>query len=323
MNVGAKSSPKRLLLLGRHGQLGWELHSSLAELGEVIAPERQDTALCGDLSDLDGLARTVHALRPDVVVNAAAYTAVDRAQTEPDLARRVNALAPGVLAQACADTGAWLLHYSTDYVFDGSGSKPWRETDPTAAVNLYGQTKLEGEQLVQAHCPRHLLLRTSWVYGQHGHNFARTMLRLAQERDQLKVVADQIGAPTSARWLAHLSVHILRRVLAPATTSDAADSGTALAGVYHACPRGETSWHGYARWLIEEARAMGFALKLDATAVLPIASDDYPTPAPRPHNCRLDCSKLEQTFAVLRPHWQEGLTEWLQQAWAATQPKNA
>ena len=188
----------KILLLGKNGQLGWELQRSLAPLGELIALDRHSTDLCGDLANLQGLAATVQRAQPDVIVNAAAYTAVDKAESEPELARLINALAPGVLAQEAHKLGAWLLHYSTDYVFDGSGSQPWREADTPAPLSVYGQTKLEGEQLIAAHCSRHLVFRTSWVYAARGGNFAKTMLRLAQERERLTVIDDQFGAPTGA-----------------------------------------------------------------------------------------------------------------------------
>lgn len=309
----------RILLFGANGQLGWELQRSLTTLGEVIAPPRAGgTVLCGDLNDLDGLQRTVQALRPDVVVNAAAYTAVDRAESEPDAARRVNTLASGALAEACAAHGAWLLHYSTDYVFDGSSTQPWTESDPTGPLGVYGQTKLEGEQRVQAGCSKHLIFRTSWVYGRHGQNFAKTMLRLGQERDSLSVVSDQYGVPTGAQWLAQTSAAVLQKIW----RNGGPDAHSAWAGIYHVCPRGETSWHAYAQWLLAQARAMGFTLRTEAHQVLPIASAQYPTAARRPLNSRLSCEKFDSVFGLPRPDWQAGVRQLLTDlsAASATQP---
>ena len=238
---------------------------------------------------------------PDVIVNAAAYTAVDRAESEPELARTINALAPGVLADEAEKLGAWLLHYSTDYVFDGSGDKPWSETDATGPLSVYGQTKLEGEQAV-ARCARHLILRTSWVYAARGANFVRTMLRLAQERDQLKVIADQFGAPTGAELLADVTAHALRSVL---------PGRPELAGLYHLGAGGETNWHAFARFVIEAARRAGRPVRVAPEAIEAIASSAYPTAAQRPHNSRLDTGKLQKAFSLSLPAWQEGVTRML------------
>jgi dTDP-4-dehydrorhamnose reductase len=203
----------KILLFGKGGQVGWELQRSLSPLGELIALDNDSTELCGDFTNLPGLADTIRTVRPDVIVNAAAHTAVDKAESEPALARTINALAPQVLATESAQLGAWLVHYSTDYVFDGSGSTPWVETDPTGPLSEYGRNKLEGEQLIAAANPRHLIFRTSWVYAARGGNFAKTMLRLAQERDKLTVINDQIGAPTGADLLADITAHAIRQVL--------------------------------------------------------------------------------------------------------------
>jgi dTDP-4-dehydrorhamnose reductase len=292
------------MLLGRGGQVGWELQRSLSVLGEVVALDF-DTAhnpdgLCGDFTDLEGLARTVEQVQPDVIVNAAAHTAVDKAESEPERARTINALAPTVLAQAATKIGAWLVHYSTDYVFDGSGSAPWKETDPTGPLSVYGQTKLEGEQAV-ASTPKHLILRTSWVYATRGGNFAKTMLRLAGERETLTVINDQFGAPTSAELLADVTAHALRKL----------QDQPALAGLYHCIASGETSWHGYAQFVLGQAQALGMPLKAGPEQVAPTPTSSYPTPAKRPLNSRLDTGKLQAAFGLTLPHWQVGVARML------------
>ena len=299
----------KILLFGRTGQVGWELQRALSVLGEVVALD-SDSAhnphnLCGDFNNLEGLAQTVHTVQPDVIVNAAAHTAVDKAESEPELARQINAFAPAALAQAAIKTGAWLVHYSTDYVFDGSGMQPWREGDATAPLSVYGQTKLEGEQAV-ATCPRHLIFRTSWVYAARGGNFAKTMLRLAGERDALSVIADQIGAPTSAELLADVTAHAIRSVLA-------GTEGLQHAGLYHCVAGGETSWHGYASYVFEQARALGWKLKVAPDAVAAIPTSSYPTPARRPLNSRLDTHKLQAAFGLTLPPWQQGVQRMVQE----------
>jgi dTDP-4-dehydrorhamnose reductase len=293
----------KLLLLGGDGQVGWELRRSLALLGEVVAPDAQQA----DLTRTDALAALVRELRPDAVVNAAAYTAVDRAESEPDLARAVNATAVGVLAREAASLGAWLVHYSSDYVFDGSGTKPRDEDAPTGPLNVYGRTKLEGEELIRTSGCQHLILRTSWVHSARGGNFARTILRLAAERATLQVVDDQVGAPTSAELLADVSAHALR----------AARARPGLGGTYHAVAGGETSWHGYARFVVESARSRGSAMKLAPEAIVSVPSSAYPTAAARPLNSRLDTRKLRTTFGVALPPWQAGVERTLAQLFAA------
>ena len=286
----------KILLFGKSGQVGWELQRSLAPLGEVIALDHDSSPLCGSFTDLSGLAQTIRTVAPDVIVNAAAHTAVDKAESEPELARTLNALAPGVLADEAQKLNAWLVHYSTDYVFDGSGDAPRRESDPTGPLSVYGRTKLEGEQAV-ARCSRHLIFRTSWVFAARGANFAKTMLRLASERESLSVIADQIGAPTGAELLADVTAHALRTVRSrPADFAD-------LAGVYHLVAGGETSWHGFACHVLERAQAMGQTLKVGPGEVRAIASADYPTPAQRPLKSRLDTSRLRQTFGLHLPDW--------------------
>ena len=291
----------KILLFGKDGQVGWELQRSLAALGELIALDKNSTKFCGDFTDLAGIAETVATVRPEVIVNAAAHTAVDKAESEPELAQTLNALAPGVLADAAQKLGSLLVHYSTDYVFDGTGDHGWNESDTPAPLNVYGRSKLEGERLVAQRCSRHLILRTGWVYGARGSNFAKTMLRLARERERLAVVADQIGAPTGAELLADVTAHALRAVHADSQ----------LAGLYHLTAAGETSWHGYACFVIETALSRGVELKLSADALQPILTSAYPSAAARPRNCRLDCSRLEAAFGLRLPPWQLGVARML------------
>ena len=293
----------KILLFGKGGQVGWELQRSLAVLGEVIALDFGSVDLCGNFADLAGLAATIRQVAPDVIVNAAAHTAVDKAESEPELARTLNALAPGVLADEAQRLGAWLVHYSTDYVFDGSGNAPWRETDATGPLSVYGQTKLEGEQAV-ARCTRHLIFRTSWVFAARGGNFAKTMLRLAREREQLSVIADQFGAPTGAELLADVTAHALRSVLSEPESSR-------LAGLYHLVAAGETSWHGFACHVLERAQARGQTLKAGPANVLAIGTADYPTPAKRPFNSRLDTTRLRTAFGLHLPDWRIGVDRML------------
>lgn len=297
----------KILLLGKNGQVGWELQRSLAPLGELVALDRAGDAarsLCGDLQDLDGLRATVLALRPDVIVNAAAHTAVDKAQSETELAHRLNAEAPAVLAEAAQAVGAALVHYSTDYVFDGSGHTPWVESAPTGPLNVYGQTKLDGERAIAAACARHLILRTSWVYAARGGNFAKTMLRLAAERERLTVIDDQFGAPTGAELIADVTAHAIRQLLQrPQAHADW--------GIYHLAAGGETTWNGYARYVVDTARAIKPELKLAVQEVAPVPTSAFPTPAQRPHNSRLDTTRLQQTFGLRLPHWQQGVARML------------
>jgi dTDP-4-dehydrorhamnose reductase len=293
----------KILLFGKGGQVGWELQRSLAPLGELVAPDRASRDLCGDLADARGLAQAVADVRPDVIVNAAAYTAVDRAEAEPELARAINSVAPGVLARAAGQVGALMIHYSTDYVFDGGGTRPWREDDPTAPLNVYGRTKLEGERQVAAQAPRHLVLRTSWIYGARGSNFAKTMLRLAAERPRLEVVDDQFGAPTGADLVADVTAHALRAVLAQPQ----------LGGLYHLAAAGETSWHGYARFVLEQASGAGVPLQASPTSIEAVTSARYPAAARRPRNSRLDTTRLQAAFGVVMPPWQVGVARMLEE----------
>jgi dTDP-4-dehydrorhamnose reductase len=301
----------QILLLGCNGQVGWELQRSLCVLGNVVAlgsgPAQRDGALCGDLGDLDALASSVRKVAPDVIVNAAAYTAVDRAESEPERAHAINAAAPGVLAEEATRLGAWLVHYSTDYVFDGSGNQAWGEDDVCAPLSVYGHTKRAGEFAV-AQCPRHLIFRTSWVYAARGGNFAKTMLRLAAERESLTVIDDQIGAPTSAELLADVTAHALRIAM----------PNQRLAGTYHCVAGGETSWRAYAQYVLGQAQLLGVQLKAGPEQVLPTSTANYPTPAQRPLNSRLNTHRLSGAFSLHLPHWQSGVQRMLQETLGGT-----
>ena len=291
----------KILLFGKNGQLGWELQRSLAPLGELVALGARGESMPCDFNEPDRLAETVRQVRPDVIVNAAAYTAVDKAQSDRETAHRVNALAPGVLAHAAHQCGALMVHYSTDYVFNGSGARPWREDDPTGPLNVYGATKLEGEQRVASESVRHLIFRTSWVYAARGNNFAKTMLRLAQERDRLQVVDDQFGAPTGADWLADITSHAILATL----------QTPSRAGLYHAAAAGETTWHGYACQVLGVAQAQGVALRATPAQVDPVRSEAFPTPARRPGNSRLDTTALRSAFDLSSPDWRVGVERML------------
>jgi dTDP-4-dehydrorhamnose reductase len=290
-----------ILLFGKGGQVGWELQRSLAVLGHVTALDHDSTDHCGDFANPEGIAATVRALKPDVIVNAAAHTAVDKAESEPELARLLNATTPGVLAREAAALGAWLVHYSTDYVFDGSGTRPWVETDTPAPLSVYGRTKLEGEQLIQQSGAKHLILRTSWVYAARGGNFAKTMLRLAQERERLTVIDDQWGAPTGAELLADVTAHAIRHL----------QQRPQDAGLYHLVAGGEVTWNGYAKFVINHASKAQSAIKIIANEIVPVPTSAFPTPAVRPHNSRLNTSKLQTTFGLTLPHWQTGVERML------------
>ena len=290
-----------ILLLGKSGQVGWELQRSLAVLGRVTALDHDSTEHCGDFANPEGVRETVRALRPDVIVNAAAHTAVDKAESEPEIARLLNATTPGVLAEEAARLGAWLVHYSTDYVFDGSGTRPWVETDAPAPLSVYGATKLEGEQHIQQTGCRHLILRTSWVYAARGGNFAKTMLRLAQERERLTVIDDQWGAPTGADLLADVTAHALRHL----------QQHPQDAGLYHCAAAGATNWNEYAKFVIAQAQLAQPAIKIKANEIAPVPTGAFPTPAVRPHNSRLNTGKLQAAFGLQMPHWQAGVVRML------------
>ena len=302
-STASKASYMKILLLGKNGQVGWELQRSLAPLGEVLALDRHSIDYCGDLSQPEQLAQTVLAYKPDFIVNAAAHTAVDKAESEPELAKVLNADAPAALAKVAAQVGAWLVHYSTDYVFDGSGSHARQEGEGTGPLSVYGQTKLEGEKAIVSSGCKYLIFRTSWVYAARGGNFAKTMLRLAQERDKLTVINDQHGAPTGADLIADVTAHAIRRVLNTQNLS--------FSGVYHLVASGETTWHGYASHVIEQAKAMKPDVAWLASEVSAVPTSAFPTPATRPLNSRLCNDKLQQAFGLVLPPWQLGVDRML------------
>lgn len=284
----------KILLLGANGQVGWELQRALSPLAQLVVCDRQR----GDLSDLQGLARLIAEERPDVIVNAGAYTAVDKAENDIAGARRVNAEAVATLANAARELGAWLVHYSTDYVFDGAGSSPFDEDAITGPLSVYGHSKLEGEQAIRKSGCHHLILRTSWVYASRGANFAKTMLRLAKEREELRVIADQFGAPTSAELIADVTALILQRLTWDTELRHRAS------GTYHLVASGETSWHSYAQFVISEAIRLGAVLRATPDRIAPIATSEYPLPAKRPTNSRLANGKLQRTFNMVLPAWE-------------------
>jgi dTDP-4-dehydrorhamnose reductase len=303
MNAAAMNVP-RILLLGCNGQVGWELQRALSPLGTLTALDFDTPGpRKADFSQPELLAPLVDALAPDVIVNAAAHTAVDKAESEPELARALNATAVGVLARAAAARGAWLVHYSTDYVFDGSGDAPREEDATTGPLSVYGRTKLEGEQLVRDSGCRHLIFRTSWVYAARGGNFARTMLRLAAERDALQVVNDQVGAPTGAELLADVTAQALRQAMARPD----------LAGTYHVVADGHTTWFDYARHVIEWARERGLPVRVASEAIRGVPTEAYPTPAQRPRNSRLSTRRLREAFGLHPAPWTDGVNRMLEE----------
>lgn len=315
----------RILLFGKNGQVGWALQRALAPLGDVTSLGREDKSpgrergavdaglLRGDLADLEGIAHSIRTLCPDVIVNAAAFTAVDAAESALEEAYAINALAPQRMAEIAREIGALLVHYSTDYVFNGSGRSPWQESDTVDPINAYGASKADGECRIRDSGARHLILRTQWVYASRGRNFIKTMLRLAQERDALSVIDDQIGAPTGADLIADVTAHLVRACQA--------DDGRAHNGTYHLAARGETSWHGYAQRVIETARAAGLPIRTPRQAISAVPTRAFPTPARRPHNSRLSTARLESDFGLRLPEWQAGvdhtLTEILEPMLAA------
>lgn len=295
----------RILLLGKDGQVGTSLQPRLAKLGEVSAHNR---TTC-DLGDADQLRNVIRETRPDLIVNAAAYTAVDKAETDAALCHRINAEAPGILAEEAKAMGAWLIHYSTDYVFDGTKATAYAENDSPSPLSVYGRSKLAGDDAIASTLPDHSILRVSWVYGAAGRNFAKTILKLASERDELRIVADQFGAPTSADLIVQTTADIIARHLASPNRKDAAIAR----GVFNLAPSGRTSWHHYAVELVREAKRQGWPLKLSEDRIVPISTEDYPTPAARPRNSLLDTTKLRHLLGSGLPQWQTPLREFIAQ----------
>ena len=296
-------NPIKILLLGKNGQVGWELQRALQPLGEVLALGRetdQVSGLSGDVGNFDAIKQTVSQFKPNVVVNATAYTAVDQAESERDQADLINHLAVKHLAEQCVHHDALLVHYSTDYVFDGQGQTPWTEHDETAPVNAYGKTKRDGEVALAHSGARFINFRTCWVYGTHGHNFIKTMLKLAQSKESLTIIDDQRGVPTGAALIADVTAQVIRYYV----LQDQAKQSS-LHGHYHLAPQGETSWYDYAQLIFAYARQQGQPLMLKNAS--PIKTSDYPTPAQRPLNSRLNTKKLRSTFHLHLPNWQVGV----------------
>lgn len=287
----------KILVLGSQGQVGWELSRSLLPVGEVIALSRAEA----DLAQPDKLRAVIRSHQPDLIVNAAAYTAVDRAESEEALAYAINATAPGVLAEEAKRCHALLIHYSTDYVFDGTLDRPYVETDTPNPQSVYGRSKLAGEQAIAAVGADYLILRTSWVYGARGHNFMRTILRLAAERETLRIVADQTGAPTWSRWIADATAHVANAALTRRM------DGRFTSGIYHFTCAGSTSWHGFAMAIVEQYRISHPQSTLAVREILPITTADYPLPAKRPANSTLSCNKLMDEYQVAQPEWLHAL----------------
>lgn len=287
----------KILVTGKNGQVGWELQHTLAPLGQIIALNAEDMDLC----DVDAIRNKVREVAPDIIVNPAAHTAVDKAETEPDLAMAINGTAVGVLAEEAKKLNALLIHYSTDYVFDGTKTSPYVESDKPNPQSVYGKTKLAGEQTIQAIGGKHVILRTSWVYGVHGGNFVKTILRLAKERSELRIVADQYGAPTWAKLLAESTAQIIGRY-----SED-------KSGLYHLTPNGRTNWHQFAEEIVRLAHQYDDALKDKSLTIQPIATHEYPVPAKRPVNSSLSTEKVCRTFGIELPRWEEGLAECIRQ----------
>lgn len=283
----------KILVTGKEGQVGHELMRSLAPLGEVVGVDVEDC----DLAKPAAIDRLLAQVKPDLIVNPAAYTAVDKAETEPAMANAVNAEAPEVLARYAAAKNITIIHFSTDYVFDGTKSEPYFEDDEANPKSVYGKTKWLGEEAVRNNAPKHVILRTSWVFGSHGVNFLKTVLRLAQERDELSIVSDQFGAPTSAAMLADATAVIAKQLFETGATKKY--------GTYHLVADGDTSWHGYAQWVVAKASELGLKFKVKADAIRPITTKEYPMPAPRPANSRLDSNRVRTTFCVKLPKWQD------------------
>lgn len=291
--------PKRILITGCNGQVGFELQRTLAPLGSVIALDRQGM----NLANPNSVRQTIQTYRPDVIVNPAAYTTVDKAQSDRETAHAVNGSAPGIIGEEAAKLDALVIHYSTDYVYDGSKVGPYLETDATRPLSVYGQTKLAGELALAESGAQYLIFRTSWVFGAHGSNFLKTVLRLASERDELKIVADQFGAPTSAGLIAEVTAQVLGSYGAES------DHDAFPLGTYHLAAAGTTSWHEYACYVVEQATAAGLNLRATPETIHPIPAAAYPMSAPRPTNSRLDCGLLERSFQLSLPSWQTGVKQ--------------
>ena len=285
----------KILLIGKNGQVGWELQRSLVTLGDVVAVDYFDNTLCGDLSNPKGIAQTIQTVKPDVIVNAAAHTAVDKAETEQELSRLLNADSVEVIAKESAKLGALLIHYSTDYVFNGEGTHYRNEDEQTGPLNVYGETKLAGELAVAKHNARHFIFRTSWVYATRGANFAKTMLRLAKEKEKLSIINDQFGAPTGAELLADATAIAIRTAV----------HNQKLFGTYHLVASGETTWFDYAQYVFSIAKELGETLSIKE--VIGVDTSAYPTPAKRPHNSRLSNKKFQTAFEVQLPDWKVGV----------------
>ena len=292
----------KILLTGKNGQLGFELQRALAPLGQIVAVGSQEC----NLAQPDAIRALVREVQPDLIINPAAYTAVDKAESEPELAQAVNTQAPAILGEEAQRLNAWVIHYSTDYVFDGSSSRPYSEDDPTGPLGVYGTSKRDGELALQQVCAQHLIFRTSWVVGAHGNNFAKTMLRLGAERDSLSIVADQFGAPTSAALLADVTAQIVGRAQREKVS-------TLPFGLYHLTASGVTTWHGLASFVLNAARTQGLPLKVDPEKIQAITTAEYPLPAKRPANSQLNTELFRKTFGLELPLWQEGVHHILQQ----------
>lgn len=283
----------KIVLLGANGQVGWELRKSLSSLKTVIAFDRSHV----DLEDLESLKKRLIEIKPEIIVNAAAYTQVDKAESEPEKAYLINSTAVNALAEVSKNIGATLIHYSTDYVFDGTKEGYYLESDPAAPLNVYGKSKREGEKAILASDCNYFIFRTSWVYGWHGNNFIKTILRLAQEKEELKIINDQFGAPTSAEFIATLTTSVIHKI----------KGKPELKGIYNLVPSGETTWYEFSKLIVECAIESGLSLKTDPSSIEPISSENYPTPAARPKNSRLETTKLQSTFDMSLPKWDEGV----------------
>jgi dTDP-4-dehydrorhamnose reductase len=299
----------KILITGKNGQVGWELQRSLASFGQIVAIDAEEM----DLADADAIRRTVREVRPDIIINPAAYTAVDKAESDPDVAMVVNGTAAGIFAEESKRLGAVLVHYSTDYVFDGDKTAPYTESDLPNPQSVYGKTKFAGEQAIRASGCKHLILRTSWVYGVHGGNFVKTILRLAKERDELRIVADQFGAPTWARDLAQATASALN-------CWKTNDWDNQLSGLYHLTAGGRTNWHQFAEEIVHLARKYDSVLGGKPLNIRPIATHEYPVPAKRPANSVLANDKIREAFGIVLPAWQDSLAECVRLIYEQPQP---